>query len=793
MDSPVRVLVVDGDDARARELARSFERADQRLRPEVVTTAADARAALSTFDCDCVVATAQLPDTDGVELFERLQAERPGLPFVLVHDSNDSSLASAAVDSGVSDCVRRPTTASEYDVVVNRIRNAVRAGREERTVEKQRQRIRDVLGSVPSCVVQLNREGEFVYANDRAKEVLGLVDSELAGRSYDDPAWQIRDLDGNPVPDAELPFRRVIDTASPVRNARHTITWPDGTERVLSVSGAPLTADSEVEGAVFSLTDETDRYRRAQRLAALHEATRDLYEAKTREAVARITSDAADSILDFELNGVHLYDEAAGGLAPTAVSDTTRETMDELVTFDHGIAWQTYQTGEVAAYGDIREAEEVYDPETDIRSGLYFPLDAHGVLVVSSKTSDDFDDHDLSLGKVLAANATSALDRVEQERALEALQQRTSALMNTSTVTETTDIAVRAAAGIIGANRSACFQLDHDEMRLSPSGVTDRIDGTFDSVDGFRRGDDGLAAFLWGVFDGQTPASVEDTDGHPRLAEQYPARCLLAYPISDGVFVFGATEPKAFDDTDRRLCAILTSSLDAAVERVRREAVLRERTQALADQNDRLDEFASVVAHDLRNPLQVLRGVLDAASADGGGEYVDRGETALDRMEALVEDVLTLAREDDSVQASEQVTLSAVAGDAWDLVDTGTATLSVATDCEFHADRDRIQRLLENLFRNAVEHAADTDRSDSAVAVTVGGLSDGIYVADDGRGIPPERRATVFESGYSDTVTGTGFGLAIVQRIADAHDWDTSLVESADGGVRIEFTGVEVA
>ncbi len=78
--------------------------------------------------------------------------------------------------------------------------------------------------------------------------------------------------------------------------------------------------------------------------------------------------------------------------------------------------------------------------------------------------------------------------------------------------------------------------------------------------------------------------------------------------------------------------------------------------------------------------------------------------------------------------------------------------------------------------------------------MTVGALpdDDGFYVADDGVGIAPERRVEVFEAGHPTAGSGTGLGLRIVEQVATAHDWTVDLTESADGGARFEFRGVEV-
>jgi signal transduction histidine kinase len=78
------------------------------------------------------------------------------------------------------------------------------------------------------------------------------------------------------------------------------------------------------------------------------------------------------------------------------------------------------------------------------------------------------------------------------------------------------------------------------------------------------------------------------------------------------------------------------------------------------------------------------------------------------------------------------------------------------------------------------------------VTVTVGGLPDGFYVADDGEGVPPADRDRVFERGYT-TGDGTGLGLSIVEQIVGAHGWSVRATESEDGGARFEITGVEFA
>jgi len=278
----------------------------------------------------------------------------------------------------------------------------------------------------------------------------------------------------------------------------------------------------------------------------------------------------------------------------------------------------------------------------------------------------------------------------------------------------------------------------------------------------------------------------------------------------------------------------------------------RARERALERQNERLEALASAVSHDLRNPLNVASGHLEMAreACECGTGHLDTVARAHDRMEALIGDLLALAREGRAATDVEPVGLADAMEAAWRNVDTGGANPAVETDRVVRADASRLQQLLENLVRNAVEHGArrtsardargervdcgspsgrappadatercstgcrppfddtpppappegtassegtapDDEHRAAGLTVRIGDLEGGFYVEDDGDGIPPARREAVLEPGYSTAPDGTGFGLNIVRRVAEAHGWSLSVTESSAGGARFEFTGVE--
>jgi signal transduction histidine kinase len=176
---------------------------------------------------------------------------------------------------------------------------------------------------------------------------------------------------------------------------------------------------------------------------------------------------------------------------------------------------------------------------------------------------------------------------------------------------------------------------------------------------------------------------------------------------------------------------------------------------------------------------------LELVQAECDSERLDDVENALERSQTLINDLLALAREGNQIDDIEAVDIATLIENCWHNVATGEATISVDIDRTVRADRSRLQQFLENLYRNAIEYGDDD------VAVTVGALPDGFYIEDDGPGIPADEREDVFDVGYSSTEDGTGFGLSIVQEIADAHGWNIRVTDGSDGGARFEITGVE--
>ena len=364
---------------------------------------------------------------------------------------------------------------------------------------------------------------------------------------------------------------------------------------------------------------------------------------------------------------------------------------------------------------------------------------------------------------------------------LERLHHAANQLYSSDSTQECYEIVVETAVDLLGFEWSVL-------AKPAPNGETFLVMAASDSapVDVGDRTvslEDSVAGEVYRTNETDVTNAVHESDrGEPVSPD---LRSGLTVPVGDwGIYQAVSTEPNAYSDGDRRRAELLMSHAATAIERLETEAELRERSRELAARNERLDEVTTIISHDLRSPLNVAQGCLEMARQDCSSPYLDDVATAHDRMATLIEGMLTWAREGELLEEMATVSLAAVARDAV----TGVADeidLRIETDAIVWTDEARLRQLFGNLFRNAVDHGTGEP------TVTVGDLADGFFVADDGPGIDPEDRETVFETGFTTSEDGTGFGLAIVEAIADANGWTVAVTESAEGGARFEFSGVD--
>jgi len=554
---------------------------------------------------------------------------------------------------------------------------------------------------------------------------------------------------------------------------------------------------------------------------------------KAGEAIdEHLRRQAADGVRDFRFRNVRLPDDAAIDGYGIYADVTERKRRERELERRNDLLRNAQDLADVGAWqfdprtGELTWTEQVYEihsvppdfePTAENAIGLYHPDDRETIRTAFERCRTEGEPYDLELrlrpaddeerwvrtyarptvedGEVvrLSGAVQDVTSRKEQLSTIRQLHYRVQRLIRERDRERIGEVAVDIASETLDMSFAGVHLAD--EGVLEPVVVTEASRNRLGKAPAYERTDPDRTAdrLTWSVFESGEPAIVDDVREHDALDEtETPARSGMVFPLDDhGVLVATSPEPNALTESDRYLADILATVLTAALDRAERERTLEEQKRLLEERTDRLDELVSVISHDLRSPLNVADGRLELARTDCDSEHLDTAGDAVERSRDIIDDLLALAREGDRAVERTDLSLAGLVEDSWRDVETGEATLEVETDRTVVADRSRLRQLLENLIRNAVEHGAAGSGGD--VRITVGPLEGGFYVADDGTGITPDEREDVFESGYSTGERGTGLGLSIVEQVAREHGWEVTLVTSAGGGARFEFTGVAFA
>lgn len=187
---------------------------------------------------------------------------------------------------------------------------------------------------------------------------------------------------------------------------------------------------------------------------------------------------------------------------------------------------------------------------------------------------------------------------------------------------------------------------DESAGSLVPVASTEATGDVFASRPVFGPDDGSLN---WSAYESKSPAVYDDISGIDQAVDsQTSIRSLMLLPLGEhGTVCIGDTAPNAFEESDVFQAQLLVTTAELALSRLDHETELVRQRDELDRQNERLAEFAGIVSHDLRNPLNVAVGRLELAREECDNDHLEAMERAHGRMTALIEDLLTLAREGD--------------------------------------------------------------------------------------------------------------------------------------------------
>ncbi|EMA01922.1 PAS domain S-box-containing protein [Haloarcula vallismortis] len=736
----MQILHVDDEPGFAEMTASFLEREDERLVVQTATSAAAGVETLAEDDIECIVSDYDMPEQNGIQFLKAVREQDESLPFILFTGKGSEEIASDAISAGVTDYLQKGSGTDQYAVLANRITNAV----ESQRVKRDRNRQLDAIETAQEGISILDEDGQFIFVNEAYADLYGYDPAEMRGEH-----WELL------YREEDIP--RIYEDIVPTVDENGYWT---GTTTGLRADGSTFTEDH-----VLARTDRGELVCTVRNISDQRNGEQELTRIK------------------------RAMDEA-----PIGITITGPEQEDTPITYANRRFLELTGYTESAVRGRncrfLQGEETESEPVDAMRAAIETdePVSVElrnyrkdGTMFWNQVTIAPVRDDDGTVVNYVGFQQ-DVTERKEHEHRLKALSESVQDLLRADTREEVAEIGVETARTVLGLEANTIHLYNEDERTLEPAAASDAIYELIDDLPTFTPGD----SIAWRVFESGDALAVDDVHADPDIYNPDTLiKSELFLPLGEyGILLAGSKTAAAFDQRDVVLGEILAGHVTSALTQVEGTEELRDREQDLKQHNDRLEAFTSVVSHDLRNPLNVAQGRLQLAREQCESEHLAAVERAHERMDTLLTDLLTLAQDGKTVTDREPVALASLVENCWATVATAGATLVTDIDRTVSANQSRLKQLFENLVRNAVEHGG------ADVTVTVGELNGGFYVADDGPGISEDDREAVFKAGYSTSAEGTGFGLSIARQVAEAHGWEISVRDSADGGARFEITGV---
>jgi PAS domain S-box-containing protein len=861
----IRVLHVDDHSDFAEMVTTFLERENDRFETEAVASASDGLARLADSSFDCVISDYDMPDADGIEFLKTVREKYPELPFILFTGKGSETVASEAISAGVTDYLQKSSGTEQYKLLAHRITNAVEQSQSKQRVQEEQQRFRTLFDRLSQPTVEVrykNSEPIVTQVNSAFEDVFGYESNNIVGDSLDahivpdDRIDEAESMNQYVQAGGRLESREVIrETADGLRQFLLENAVCDN-----GLGGFFIYTDiSDRVEREETLERNRDLLRHTEQLATVGGWEADVETGEifwTRGTYAIHDLDPTGEFEPSVETAIEFYHPDDQTTVEQAVEKcrTQGEAYEvdvRLITAEDEEKWVCI-TGEAVYDGDdivkiqgaicditqqrkrrqeLEQIETLFQNTQDhlflINVDESFTIERLNPAWEATPGISVEESRGRTIQDVLGGKEAQKVEEkyqkcVEQRKELEYEERIRFGDEYIQWETRLAPVIVDDEVEYIAGSSRDITERHERRQELSklkqqyqtlaenfPNGAVYLIDDNFEYVR--ARGEALKQADL-------SPADIEGHTPHEVFPDELADETCKHFEQAFN----GNTTVVEQEYRNKRYRIRVTpvdgngnttkTNTETETEIARVMAVAQDITQYVEDrrelhrQNKQLDEFASVVSHDLRNPLTVAKGNLELlreeCNSDDQREQVDKIDSALTRMDELIESILTLARANEQIGSVESVNLAELSQNCWQNVETTDATIhldiTATQTVTVKADVNRLAQLLENLMRNAIEHARNQDDDDDVdknenVTITIGELTDGFYIADDGDGISEGDRDDVFEAGYTTSKHGTGFGLSIVKQVVEAHGWEISITESADGGARFEVTNVEMS
>jgi len=256
MSEAIRVLHVDDNPDICSVTALHLEKVSSQFSVTTATSPETVLTTLSREPVDCLISDFDMPEMTGLELLESVREEYPDLPFILLTGKGSEEIASRAISAGVTGYLQKDTGTEQYEMLANRISNAVDRNRSKGALVDSQRRLGLLVDQSPLAVIEWSKQHEVVRWNEAAAEMFGHTAEEAMGNhvSFMLPESATGDVD-----------TELLDSDGSQRGQQTTVT-SDGERLVCEWHNLTVRDDDEVLSMFSLVEDVTERHDRKTEL-----------------------------------------------------------------------------------------------------------------------------------------------------------------------------------------------------------------------------------------------------------------------------------------------------------------------------------------------------------------------------------------------------------------------------------------------------------------------------------------------------------------------------------------------
>ena len=680
----IQILHVD-DDPSITDLTGTFlERDDERFTVETATSADEGLENITDSPPDCVVSDYNMPGTDGIEFLQAVREEYPDLPFILFTGKGSETVASDAIAAGVTDYLQKESGSEQYELLANRIENAVHARRESQRADQQEQlmRLTEFAGGTGGFEIDVD-SGDLLLT-DGTHRLAGLAD---------DAQITLEEAIELYHPDDQADVRQTVTRAAETGEETHG-TWRlqtlDGDERLVDVTITPVTENDDVTTLRGAVHDVTERKERERELA------------RTNDLMANM-----EQLADV---GAWEYDPATETVEMT---DGTRRihglepgadlALEEAFKYVHPEDRERLTDG----FTECLETDEPY--EVDVRL-----ITAEGTQRWATARGERVDKP--GSDSVVRGYIRDVTEEKTRERQLTELNQALRDLLTAETRQQVADIGARAARDVLDLRANA-VHLCEDDDTLTPVAQTDEVISHLGEVPALSIAD----SIAGRVYQRGDPTVVEDAPQDPDVYNsETDLKGHIYLPLADhGVLIAGSKEKLSFDQQDVAFGELLAGNLVAAFDRIDREQTARQRRERLS----LFFEESPLGAVQWDDEFQFERVNRRAEEILGYSEAELRGESWE-----------TVVAEEDRGQVGDAVEALLAAGGGTEVLNRNVRKDGEVLTCEWHnraiTDENGEVKSVFSKFQDVTDRERRRTELEEYGTI-IGALNDAVYVLDE--------------------------------------------------------------